>query len=122
MDHRAVLREAAVNIVIRRATLADLDVLVALNQVVQKLHAELEPESFKSVVDKEEVKAFFADRLTNTDSEIHLAEVSDRPVGYKQEHAQTPFSPARRRIYVHHLAVENDTRRTGVASALMRAA
>jgi ribosomal protein S18 acetylase RimI-like enzyme len=115
-----------VNVVIRRATLADLDVLVALNEVVQKLHAELEPGNFKSVIDKEEVKAFFADRVSNADCEISLAEVGDRPVGYirfdKQERDETPFRPAQRCLYVHHIAVERDARRAGVASALMRSA
>src|ERR1035438_5605454 len=113
-----------VNVFIRQATSADIEALVALNQVVQELHAELEPENFSSVVDADEVRAFFSDRLADADSEINLAELGGRPVGYiwseTQQRPQTPFSPARRRIYVHHIAVESDVRRAGVASALMR--
>lgn len=49
-----------------RATLADLDVLVALNEVVQKLHAALEPGNFKPVIDttgKSEMKRRSARRM-----------------------------------------------------------
>lgn len=37
-----------------------------------------------------------------------------------QERPETPFSHRRRRTYVHHLAVRQNARRDGVASALVR--
>lgn len=106
-------------IIIRVATEADLDTLVQLNQVVQSVHAELYPDDFTATVDADGFKKFIAPRL----AEVAIAEVDSEPVGYIwfdiQSRPASPFSPATRRLYVHHLSVAPEARRRGVAAALM---
>ncbi len=106
-------------IVVRVAAEADLDALVQLNQVVQSVHAELYPDDFRATVDADGVKVLLAPRLAN----VAIAEVDGRSAGYIWFEVQTrpasPFSHASRRLYVHHLSVMPDSRRRGVAGALM---
>lgn len=105
--------------IIRVATEAGLDTLVRLNQVVQDVHAELYPDDFQPAIDGNGLRALLAPRLAN----VAIAEIDGAPVGYiwceVQTRPRSPFSPARRRLYVHHLSVSPDTRRQGVAGALM---
>lgn len=105
---------------VRPASEADLDALVRLNDAVQSLHAKLYPDKFKQRPDPSALRAFFAPRLPA----IALAEIDGEAVGYVWREAQsrpeTPFSPARPRLYVHHVAVAPRARRRGVGSALMR--
>ena len=106
-------------ICIRFATAADLDTLAQLNQFVQSVHAELYPDDFNTAVDAEGLKALLAPRLAN----VAIAELDCAPAGYiwfeMQTRPASPFSPARRRLYVHHLSVAPDARRRGVGDALM---
>jgi ribosomal protein S18 acetylase RimI-like enzyme len=68
---------------------------------------------------------FFSECLQNANHYVGLAEIGGRAVGYVwfefQERPQTAFMRPVRRIYVQHIAVHEDARRSGVASALMRA-
>ena len=106
-------------IVVRVASDADLDTLVRLNQVVQTVHAELYPDDFMATADAQGVKNLLAPKLAN----LAIGEIAGAPVGYIWFDVQTrpasPFSPARRRLYVHHLSVAPDARRRGVAAALI---
>lgn len=106
-------------IIVRVATNADLDTLVRLNQVVQTVHAELYPADFHVTVDADGLKALLAPRL----EAISIAELDSDQVGYiwfdVQTRSATPFSPPRKRLYVHHLSVAPEARRRGVARALM---
>ncbi len=114
------------DIVIRKATPSDLDELVTLNGFVQRLHAKLEPEHFRSDVDASAARMLFAGLLERDHNHVSLAILEGRPAGYiwfeTQERPSTPFTNARRRIYVHHIAVADDVRRLGVATRLMREA
>jgi ribosomal protein S18 acetylase RimI-like enzyme len=110
-------------IVVRAASGADFDTLITLNQVVQSLHAALYPSDFKPVVDPAAVRALFATHIDAPESGIGIAEIDRAPVGYVffevQARPETGFSPARPRMYVHHLSVAAEARRQGVATALM---
>ena len=110
---------------IRRATMADLDALVGLNELVQRLHAKLEPLLFRSDFDTDEIATFFHGVLSDPNSTILLCE-DDSVLGYiwteHQRRPETPFSPQRERLYVHHISVTETDRRTGVGSALLDAA
>ncbi len=105
---------------VRAASEADLDAVVELNGYVQDLHARLYPKDFKQTSGGEDVRAFFAARL----GVIAVAESDDAIVGYSlreaQNLAETPFSPPRVRLYIHHLSVAPSARRRGVGAALMR--
>jgi ribosomal protein S18 acetylase RimI-like enzyme len=108
---------------IRAAGQSDLDALVRLNQDVQALHARLYPDDFKADPDPVDVRLFFAERLDDPKSVIGLAEQDGRAVGYVwfdiQARPDTPFTFARRRLYICHIAVEPQARRRGIASALL---
>ncbi|WP_163831681.1 hypothetical protein, partial [Proteus mirabilis] len=67
---------------IRTASQADLDSLVALNQVVQSLHAALYPDDFKEVVDPAALRTYFAARLDGPHAGTVIAEIDAEPVGY----------------------------------------
>ncbi len=109
---------------IRPAHGGDIDALVRLNRVVQKLHARLEPALFKAETDDFEVAAYFADRLEILDNYIRLAEMDRNAVGYiwfeRQRLAETPFTRSGERFYLHHIAVEEAAQRLGIASALFQ--
>jgi ribosomal protein S18 acetylase RimI-like enzyme len=108
---------------VRVASAADIDVIVRLNRDVQQLHAELEPSFFKSNVNNEEVAAFFAAKLALSENHIRLADSGDGPNGYVwfevQDRPETPLTLARKRIYIHHLSVQQAVRRRGIALALL---
>ena len=110
-------------IVVRAASGVDFYTLITLNQVVQSLHAALYPSDFKPVADPAAVKALFATHIDAPESGIGIAEIDRAPVGYVffevQARPETGFSPARPRMYVHHLSVAAEARRQGVATALM---
>lgn len=106
-------------IVVRVASDSDLDTLVRLNQFVQSVHAEFYPDDFHATADAGGLKALLAPRL----ADVAIAEVDDLPVGYIWFEVQTrpasAFSPPSRCLFVHHLSVQPDARRRGVAGALM---
>jgi len=59
---------------VRFASEADIDALIALNAVLQSLHAMLYPDNFKPVADPESVGAMFAARLASPGARIAVAE------------------------------------------------
>ncbi|PXA83280.1 hypothetical protein DMC25_18185 [Caulobacter sp. D4A] len=108
---------------IRPAVEDDIPALVALNAVVQALHAALSPEVFKPKVDPVELAAFLRGLLDQPSNRLRVAAVDGAAVGYAwaevQDRPETPFALARRRLYLHHLSVDPAVRRQGVASALL---
>ncbi len=110
-------------LVIRPAVEDDIPALVALNAVVQALHAALSPEIFKPKVDPVELAAFLRGLLDQPSHRLRVATLDGATVGYAwaevQDRPETPFALARRRLYLHHLSVDPAVRRQGVASALL---
>src|SRR5208282_6148765 len=111
---------ATMSVEVRAALEVDLDALIQLNRVVQSLHAALYPGDFTQEVDPSAVRTFFAARLASPKSAIVIAEADRVPVGYVwlevQVRPETPFTPRRPRIYVHHIAVAPEARRRGIAA------
>jgi len=109
---------------VRAASETDFAALIRLNQVVQRLHAELYPGDFKREVDPSAMMTFFAARLADPKSAIGIAKADCVPVGYVwfevQARPETSLTPPRPRIYVHHISVAPEARRRGIAAALMR--
>ncbi len=109
---------------IRAARDGDIDELVRLNRVVQRLHALLHPELFKAVTDDIAVAAYFFDRLEISGNYVRLAEMDEKAVGYiwfeRQRLAETPFTRPGERFYLHHIAVDEAAQRHGIASALFQ--
>jgi ribosomal protein S18 acetylase RimI-like enzyme len=109
---------------VRPALDSDVDTLVRLNAVVQRIHAVLEPGFFKAVPDDAEVAAFFAAQLPISDNRFCLAECDGQESGYiwfeKQDRPETALTRPMKRLYVHHIGVDEAYQRKGVASALLR--
>ena len=111
------------SIIVRPAVGADLDDLISLNAVVQRLHVESEPTHFKSDIHVDDVRAFFSTLLISDHNFVQIAQWNDSSTGYiwfEWENRQsTPFTLPVSRLYIHHIVVREDTRRFGVASALL---
>lgn len=112
-------------IAIRPAVDTDIPALVALNAGVQALHAALSPEIFKPAVDRAELATFLRGVLDQPAHRLLLAQVDGGAAGYAwaevQDRPETPFALPRRRLYLHHLAVDPAFRRRGIAAALLSA-
>jgi GNAT superfamily N-acetyltransferase len=108
---------------VRSAGIGDAEVLARLNRPVQQLHARLYPRLFKSASDEMEVAGFFARIVAVACNEIGICEKDGKPLGYiwseRQQRAETPFSVATARLYIHHVSVIEEARRQGVASSLL---
>jgi ribosomal protein S18 acetylase RimI-like enzyme len=110
-------------VTIRNAVDADLDALIRLNAQVQRLHAQVYPADFKSLTDEGEVRDFLLSAMRQTDHTILLAQVDGAVVGYAwieiQDQPQTPFTWAKKRVFLHHICVDSGHQRLGVGSALI---
>jgi ribosomal protein S18 acetylase RimI-like enzyme len=117
------LEVGRMTVTIRNAVDADLDALIRLNAQVQKVHAQVYPADFKSLTDEGEVRDFLASVMRRTDHTLVVAQVDDAVVGYAwieiQVRPQTPFTWAKKRVFLHHICVDSGHRRTGVGSALI---
>jgi ribosomal protein S18 acetylase RimI-like enzyme len=94
-----------------------------LNGVVQDLHAQLYPDIFRSDWAPSDLETFWTDRLNDEDSRVAIATLDSHPVGYIWFEVQTREQDAlhlhRRRIYVHHIAVDESARGAGVGTKLL---
>jgi diamine N-acetyltransferase len=110
-------------VTIRNAVDADLDPLIRLNTQVQELHAQVYPADFKSLTDEGEVRDFLASVIQRVDHTILLAQIDGADVGYAwiemMDRPPTPFTWAKKRVFLHHICVDSGHRRLGVGSALI---
>jgi ribosomal protein S18 acetylase RimI-like enzyme len=108
---------------ILRASKSDTGTIVKLNFFVQKIHSEAHPNIFKPYVEDEGIKSFFEQLLTDQNNYIFLAYLSDVLVGYLwaqiQQIPETPLTYSKRRIFIHHVSVDEKYREKGVGACLM---
>jgi ribosomal protein S18 acetylase RimI-like enzyme len=108
---------------IRRAQSTDLPVLVRLNGVVQDLHVRLAPQVYRADWEQAELARSWAARLTDPRHVVLVGEVDGTVVGAVWAEAlnrpQSELAQPRRRLHVHHLVVAEETRRCGLARALL---
>lgn len=108
---------------IHRASPRDIPDIVRLNGVVQDVHARIDPELFRADWDAGALADDWRTRLADTDGAVALARVERRAVGYVwfvvQDQPRDALHHPRRRIYVHHIAVEADARGAGAGAALL---
>ena len=111
------------NIAIRRASVADAEVLSLLNADVQSLHASALPERFKPLGPDTFPPAAARTLLGNSSNLVFVAEVDSKPAGYAYGEvvnlSETPLRHAWDEIHLHHISVRPAYRRMGVASALL---
>lgn len=112
-------------VTVRRATVADADLLPSLNEDVQRLHAEAMPKRFKPVGAGSFSAAAARDMLAKPSNRIFIAEVEGQPAGYTYaeiiRQVETPLRHAWDEIHLHHISVRPAYRRHGVATALLDA-
>ncbi|OIQ76684.1 acetyltransferase (GNAT) family protein [mine drainage metagenome] len=111
---------------IRQIEASEAALLVPLNAVMQRLHAAARPDVFHCDASEAEVAEYFAETLARVGWFALVAEVEGRAVGYALCEVQrvegNAMNRARVRGFLHHIAVAENARRRGVATALIEAA
>ena len=109
---------------IELAQASDVDDLVRLNGIAQNLHAQLCPDIFRSDWDPSELQNAWLERIGKQDSQVAVAKIDSELVGCiwfeTQDRPQTELVHARRRIYVHHIVVDETARGAGIGAALLQ--
>jgi len=105
----------------------EVERLLPLNAVVQAVHAAARPLNFRADLEPGEVCAFFREMLARESYRILVWEDPEGlALGYimieAQEIARSTFNMARRRGFIHHVAVLPEARRRGIGSGLVLAA
>jgi ribosomal protein S18 acetylase RimI-like enzyme len=109
---------------VRDAVDDDVDGLTALLAQVQSLHAAERPDLFRPA-DHVSLRSFWRERLRD-ESMILVAEHGGTDlVGYLlaelMQRPESAFQLPHTAVYVHHIAVDDTARRSGVGRALMAA-
>jgi len=108
---------------IRRAQLSDIPEIVQLNGDVQNLHAQMSPDIFRADWEVSAFEEFWRKRLNEQADTVVLAMLDGAPVGYiwfqVQDRPQDAFRLSQRRVYIHHIAVKDKVRRSGVGTQLL---
>jgi ribosomal protein S18 acetylase RimI-like enzyme len=109
---------------IRPATVSDVQALVALNRIVQDMHANAFPDRFRRDAPEEVVAAAFAGMIQSPTSFWLIAE-EDEPIAFLNadfcEREESWHSVARRVCYLAGIVVAPAFRRRGIARALLGA-
>lgn len=110
-------------VTIRTATAADARVLARLNQPVQALHANAQPDVFKPAAFTPELVAHYEALLARDAVVVLLAEADGEPAGHAVtvivERPETPFTHAFRYLQIDELTVEPAMQRRGIGTALV---
>ena len=106
-----------------RASKLHSKTIAELNFFVQKIHNDAYPNIFKSYSANEGIKPFFEQILKDLKNYIFIAYLQDIPVGYLwaqiQKIPETPLTYSKRRIYIHHVSVDEKYRKNGVGACLI---
>jgi ribosomal protein S18 acetylase RimI-like enzyme len=111
---------------IRRATLADAEILAELNRDVQQLHADTKPGIFKPPTDLSPIICDFQTRiLVNPNGRVWLAEREGEALGYVYaEHIQrseNAYVYERSYVHIDQISVRPAYQHSGCGRALIRA-
>ncbi|NKB68435.1 MAG: GNAT family N-acetyltransferase [Candidatus Latescibacteria bacterium] len=113
---------------IKRATREDIPVLGQLVRSVHDLHAEAKPDLFKAWTQEageEDFKRFFDDKNWAKNSRVFIV-YDPAPVAYMvvfiYDWPESNLQFARGSIYIYHIAVKEEARRQGYATALVNRA
>lgn len=109
---------------LRPATSSDIPEIIRLNAIIQQQHAQAYPDTFQYPVKKNHMMKYFKKFLKQENHDIILAFMDEIAVGYMWFEIQLPYkSPLthpKTCLIVHHIIVEPDFRRMGVASAFFK--
>ncbi|MDH3662041.1 MAG: GNAT family N-acetyltransferase [Alphaproteobacteria bacterium] len=103
------------NVTIQNAAVSDLDRIVALNDQVQRQHADAYPNDFVFPINPTEVSDFFAALLDDGSQALLLALADGDAIGYLwyqiQHRPPNPFTRSISRTFIHHVVVDQRFRR-----------
>ncbi len=107
----------------REALDSDIPHIAGLNQSVQELHAELEPEIFHANLDSGRVEECFAIINSANVNKLYIAEVNQVVAGMAWAEIIAPedglFHKRQKTFYIHHLVVDQKYRRVGLGRDLL---
>lgn len=110
------------DIEIRSANASDITEIIKLNDVIQRQHFDPYPETFRYPLNEEHIHTHFSKILDNKQHSFVLAYSNNIPVGYLWYELQEPFGGPFRHpascMYVHHIFVQSDQRKHGIANKL----
>lgn len=111
---------------VRRATDRDAEVLAALNQPIQQLHAEARPDFFKPAQLDEALIQVFREALAQPENHIFIDEVNGVPVGYIYakvvRRPENSFTYSMAWVLVDQLSVNPEYQGKGYGKQLLQAA
>jgi ribosomal protein S18 acetylase RimI-like enzyme len=115
--------ECIMSLQITEAQATDIPDLARLNGIVQDLHAKLHPEIFRADWNLSDLEDFWSARLRERSNIVAVARLGGKAVGYiwfeLQDRPQDALHSARRRIYVHHIIVDEAARTAGIGAKLL---
>jgi ribosomal protein S18 acetylase RimI-like enzyme len=111
---------------IREATADDAQRISELNEAVQTVHATALPAQFKPYSEFSFPQSLVTQLLSQRHVVMYVAQVGESLVGYLYaEVMQRPETSVRlssNSLYIHHMAVESESQRSGVGKLLLAAA
>src|SRR5256885_1469700 len=112
-------------IIVRRATVADAELISALDADVQAVHAAALPWRFKPPGPDTFPPAEALAIVSKPDHLVFIAEVASEAVGYAYaeviRQSETSFCYAYEMMFLHHISVRPNYRRQGIGNALLGA-
>ena len=107
-----------------RARAVDLPDIMRLHGMVQGLHAQIVPDIFRPDWQPSALRDFWLEKLADRSSIVAIAMLNRKTVGYiwfqVQKRAQDDLHQARKRIYIHHIGVDECARRRGIGKGLLK--
>jgi len=102
------------NINVRQAALADLDAVVPLFDGYRQFYGKSS--------DHAAARSFLLERFNHGESVVFIAECAETPVGFTQLYPSFSSASLARVFILNDLFVQEEARRSGAASALLKAA
>jgi ribosomal protein S18 acetylase RimI-like enzyme len=111
---------------IRLATDQDAEIVSALNEEVQRVHADALPHLFKQPSQETFPATLVRQLLADPTTYMFIAYSNGTPVGYIYtqiiRRAETSLRYAYDRLFIHHISVDQAYQRQGVGQALLQTA
>jgi ribosomal protein S18 acetylase RimI-like enzyme len=107
-----------------KASNSEIIDIVKLNSFVQKIHCDAHSDIFKTIGNESDVEEFFGKILKKESNHLFVAYQNDAAVGYAwaEVNARPEFALkyARRKIYIHQIAVHPEHRKQSIGKALFK--
>ncbi|MBN2394671.1 MAG: GNAT family N-acetyltransferase [Anaerolineae bacterium] len=110
---------------IRLATLADAEIISALNVDVQNVHAEALPHIFKHISDPGFAVTYITEQLNDPNNYFYIANIDGEDAGYIFAHVvrrpENAYMHPWNYVYINQISVKPAYQRHGCGTALIQA-